>query len=99
MVGCQFWGLKLTLTIALFFLPQIESVLHMILRELKKLYAHHAPQLKPRKRAKQEDETDPESIDPIEDMYNILEGSALIPFIVVNENIAVGTSLLGFCSA
>ena len=64
---------------------QIESVLHMILRELKKLYAHHAPQLKPRKRAKQETADHPESVDPIEDMYNILEGSALIPFMLVSE--------------
>ena len=63
----------------------------MILKELKKLYANFAPQLKPRKRPKP-DETlclepaaaDVGSIDPIEDMYNILEGSALIPFIVVS---------------
>ena len=67
----------------------------MILKELKKLYAHHAPQLKPRKRQKNSNDggaaatssavdENEESIDPIEDMYNILEGSALIPFIVVS---------------
>ena len=62
---------------------------------MKKLYANHAPQLKPRKpeaaagsaaaaaaeALSQQDEI--ESVDPVEDMYNILEGSALIPFLEV----------------
>ena len=59
----------------------MESVLHKILHELKVLYAQHAPQLKPRTVPKPSQAS--ESIDPVEDMYNILEGSALIPFLEV----------------
>ena len=68
---------------------QVESVLYQILLELKQLYANHAPQLKPcnlRRDAvgnSNAAELESESIDPVEDMYNILEGSALIPFIEV----------------
>lgn len=60
---------------------QIEAVLHKILLELKVLYAQHAPQLKPRTVPQPPVNTD--SIDPVEDMYNILEGSALIPYLEV----------------
>lgn len=65
---------------------QIEAVLHQILQNLRILYAHHAPQLKPRPvRAEQGDTTTEVStcVDPVEDMFNILESSALIPFIEV----------------
>ena len=62
---------------------QIESVLYKILQELKKLYANHAPQLKPRGQQRTSSDNS-EGIDPVEDMYNILEGSALIPFIEVS---------------
>ncbi|XP_013420743.1 baculoviral IAP repeat-containing protein 6 isoform X2 [Lingula anatina] len=63
---------------------QIESVLHKIHHELKVLYAQHAPQLKPRVRKhsrQQPVDHHNQSVDPVEDMYNILEGSALIPFL------------------
>ncbi|XP_064605655.1 LOW QUALITY PROTEIN: baculoviral IAP repeat-containing protein 6-like [Liolophura sinensis] len=63
---------------------QIEAVLHQILQNLRILYAHHAPQLKPRPvRAGQGDAAMEvsTSVDPVEDMFNILESSALIPFI------------------
>ena len=53
-----------------------------ILQELKILYANHAPQLKPRTLPKPP--VDSECVDPIEDVYNILEGSALVPFLEVN---------------
>lgn len=56
---------------------QIESVLISILKELKLLYANHAPQLKPKNAAKEKDS----SVDPVEDMLHVLEGSALIPFL------------------
>ena len=57
-----------------------------ILLELKRLYANHAPQLKPRKLQRQNSPSTSsyeESVDPVEDMFNILEGSALVPFIEV----------------
>lgn len=50
------------------------------------LYSQHAPQLKPRPR---DSMIDPEiqdtgqGVDPVYDMYTVLEGSALIPFIEV----------------
>lgn len=68
---------------------QIESVLHQILEELKLLYTQHAPQLKPRPR---DSSVDPgiqdtgQGVDPVYDMYTVLEGSALIPFIEVKQN-------------
>ncbi|XP_074643918.1 uncharacterized protein LOC141900782 [Tubulanus polymorphus] len=60
---------------------QIENVLQQILQELRLLYANHAPQLKPRRHVTNPDSS--QAIDPVDDMYNILEGSALIPFIEV----------------
>lgn len=60
--------------------------MYQILLELKQLYANHAPQLKPRRDiVENRNSADPESesIDPVDDMFNILEGSALIPFIEV----------------
>jgi hypothetical protein len=63
---------------------QIESVLHTILQELKDLYAKHAPQLKPRQR-RTETRSRSESIDPVEDMFTILEGSSLVPFLEVRQ--------------
>lgn len=71
---------------------QIESVLHQILEELKLLYSQHAPQLKPRPR---DSMIDPEiqdtgqGVDPVYDMYTVLEGSALIPFIEVHFEVHV----------
>ena len=62
-------------------------MLHKILYELKLLYANHAPQLKPRTVQKPASTSSTaESIDPVEDMFNILEGSALVPFIEVSIN-------------
>ena len=60
--------------------------MHKILEELKILYTNHAPQLKPRSQGSQpEPDTGQDGvIDPVEDMFNVLEGSALIPFIEVN---------------
>ena len=57
-------------------------MLRQILHELKKLYAQHAPQLKPRNMHRQLSPP-PHSVDPVQDMYDILEGSALIPFLEV----------------
>ncbi|KAJ8306122.1 hypothetical protein KUTeg_016667 [Tegillarca granosa] len=65
---------------------KIIDVLHKILDELKILYANHAPQLKPRVQAHSSsgpDVTDTgqtDSVDPVYDMFTVLEGSALIPF-------------------
>ncbi|ELU17166.1 hypothetical protein CAPTEDRAFT_195632 [Capitella teleta] len=82
---------------------QIEMVLHKILQELKKLYANHAPQLKPRSRntgdsppggACAGDTVPTESVDPVEDMFNILEGSALVPFL---ESYLRADSFLEIC--
>ncbi|XP_033739227.1 uncharacterized protein LOC117326577 [Pecten maximus] len=63
---------------------KIEDALHKILVEFKVLYANHAPQLKPRPPG----QPDPnvatpdtgQSIDPVQDMYSVVEGSAVIPF-------------------
>ncbi|KAK3091318.1 hypothetical protein FSP39_018889 [Pinctada imbricata] len=67
---------------------KVENVLHQILEELKILYANHAPQLKPRSTtagggaSPQEPDTGQnDSVDLVYDMYTVLEGSALIPFI------------------
>ena len=57
-------------------------MLRQILHELKKLYAQHAPQLKPRNMHRQLSPPS-HSVDPVQDMYDILEGSALIPFLEV----------------
>ncbi|KAK2145923.1 hypothetical protein LSH36_647g01017 [Paralvinella palmiformis] len=76
---------------------QVESVLYQILLELKQLYANHAPQLKPRRDiVENRNSADPESesIDPVDDMFNILEGSALIPFI---EQYLKADSFLEIC--
>lgn len=76
---------------------KIESVLHQILEELKLLYSQHAPQLKPRPR---DSMIDPEiqdtgqGVDPVYDMYTVLEGSALIPFI---EQYLMADSFLEIC--
>ncbi len=56
-------------------LVQIEAVLMKILMELKLLYKKHAPQLKPRTVPAPKPPS-AECIDPVEDMYNIIEGSA-----------------------
>lgn len=56
------------------------------------LYSQHAPQLKPRPR---DSMIDPEiqdtgqGVDPVYDMYTVLEGSALIPFIEVHFEVHV----------
>nr|XP_022316205.1 uncharacterized protein LOC111119919 [Crassostrea virginica] len=76
---------------------KIESVLHQILEELKLLYTQHAPQLKPRPR---DSSVDPgiqdtgQGVDPVYDMYTVLEGSALIPFI---EQYLKADSFLEIC--
>ncbi|CAH1773453.1 unnamed protein product [Owenia fusiformis] len=72
---------------------QVEDVLHKIQQELKVLYANHAPQLKPRKLASAA-ASRPECVDPVEDMYNILEGSALVPFL---EQYLKADSFLEIC--
>ena len=55
------------------------------MEELKVLYSNHAPQLKPRNHGSQlEPDTGQHGvIDPVEDMYTVLEGSALLPFIEI----------------
>ncbi len=74
---------------------QVESVLHKILHELKILYANHAPQLKPRT-VPRPLQSDTESVDPVEDMYNILEGSAIIPFLEVSTMTGEGSAIILF---
>lgn len=69
---------------------KVETVLHKILEELKILYTNHAPQLKPRIQGQPEPDTGQDRvIDPVEDMYTVLEGSALIPFIEVSRILLV----------
>ena len=120
------------------------------MKELKKLYANHAPQLKPRKAKKtshtvtsatvtnnisspapshtvtsasatavthtvtgyvagnvlvassssgsDEGMDSDESIDPVEDVYNILEGSALVPFIEVSDRLLNSCIFMQFSS-
>ena len=72
---------------------QIETVLLKILMELKLLYKKHAPQLKPRTVPPPKPPS-AECIDPVEDMYNIIEGSALIPFL---EQYLKADSFLEIC--
>lgn len=75
---------------------KVETVLHKILEELKILYTNHAPQLKPRVQGGQpEPDTGQDRVvDPVEDMYTVLEGSALIPFI---EQYLTADSFLEIC--
>ncbi|XP_062589719.1 uncharacterized protein LOC134251344 [Saccostrea cucullata] len=76
---------------------KIESVLHQILEELKLLYSQHAPQLKPRPRDSLKDpgiQDTGQGVDPVYDMYTVLEGSALIPFI---EQYLMADSFLEIC--
>jgi len=69
-------------------LLQIEDALHKILGEFKVLYSNHAPQLKPRSQGDLDpavmDTGQSDSIDPVQDMYFVVEGSALIPFMEVS---------------
>ncbi|CAC5419587.1 BIRC6 [Mytilus coruscus] len=75
---------------------KVETVLHKILEELKLLYTNHAPQLKPRTLGSQPEPDTGQTgvIDPVEDMFTVLDGSALIPFI---EQYLTADSFLEIC--
>ncbi|KAK2179061.1 hypothetical protein NP493_516g01000 [Ridgeia piscesae] len=87
------WDIKAYLAAQKLKDKQVVCVLRQILHELKKLYAQHAPQLKPRNMHRQLSPP-PHSVDPVQDMYDILEGSALIPFL---EQYLVADSFLEIC--